>query len=75
MFQITGENKMIILHGVYDNGKIKITEKKLPKIKAKVNIQIIEEQKKINKSKISLGTYNFKGIFDNKNIRDIAYEE
>ena len=30
---------MLVLHGIYDNGKIEIEEKDLPKVKAKVKIQ------------------------------------
>ena len=66
---------MITLHGIYENGIIKINEKKLPKIIAKVNIQILEENnEQIKNRKIPFGQYNLKGQYDNKNIRNIAYE-
>jgi hypothetical protein len=31
---------MLVLHGIYDNGKIEVIEKNPPKIKAKATIQI-----------------------------------
>lgn len=34
----------MILHGIYDNGKIEILEKDLPQIRAKVDI-VLEEEK------------------------------
>ena len=39
----------MILHGIYNNGRIKIKEKKLPKIKTEVDIilpEIVNEEKK-----------------------------
>jgi len=64
---------MITLHGIYDNGRIIIEEKELPKIKAKVEIIIIEKNSEQTKN-VYLGKYNLGGRYDNKNIRDIAYE-
>mgnify|MGYP006921747855 CR=1 FL=1 len=63
---------MIILHGTYDKGKITIKEKKLPSIKGKVKIELIEEQPKKN---ITLGKYKLGGIYDNLNVRDSAYDK
>ena len=66
---------MITLHGKYKNGNIIINEKKLPKLEADVNIQIIEPNDiKKQKRKKMLGKYKLHGIFDNKNIRDLAYD-
>lgn len=42
----------MILHGIYENGQIFLTNKKLPKIKGKVEIIFIEDKKvKTKKSK------------------------
>ena len=45
----------MILHGIYDNGNIKINGKNLPKIKAEVEIIIKDKpwQKKIRKVKVT----------------------
>ncbi len=63
---------MMILHGTYDNGKVIFEDKILPKIKAKVRIEILDEKKMENKTE--LGKYLLGGFYDEKNIRDIAYE-
>ena len=43
---------MIILHGVYDHGKIEIKEKDLPDIKADVEISIPDTGKKSELKKL-----------------------
>ena len=63
---------MITLHGTYDNGKVILDEKDLPKIKAKVRVEILDETKEKNQRQ--LGKYNLAGFYDGQNIRDIAYE-
>lgn len=63
---------MITLHGTYDNGAISIDEEDLPRIKSKVNIQLIETSE--NAPRIRLGQYDLKGKHDYKNIRDLAYD-
>ncbi len=63
----------MILHGVYDNGKITITEKDLPKVKVNVEI-ILHTQENPVKSNFNQGIYSLSGIFDNKNLRDLAHE-
>ncbi len=37
---------MIILHGIYDNGKIEIKEKDLPKMKGEVEIRLQNTSKR-----------------------------
>ncbi len=50
---------MIILHGVYDNGKIMIEEKDLPKLKSKVEIKILDDD--LNESKEQLNFHKSQG--------------
>ena len=38
----------MILHGIYENGKIRIKEKNLPNIKANVDIYLYEEANRDN---------------------------
>lgn len=63
---------MITLHGTYDNGKVILEEKDLPRIKAKARIEILDEKK--DKQPVHLGKYNLGGFYDEKNVRDIAHE-
>jgi hypothetical protein len=37
---------MIILHGIYDNGKVEIREKDLPKMRVEIEITLPEKQEK-----------------------------
>ena len=41
----------MILHGIYDNGKIILTDNNAPRIKANVEINIIEELESPKKAK------------------------
>jgi hypothetical protein len=55
---------MLVLHGTYENGRVEILEKDLPRIKANVEIKIIPEIKKrkfnsISKLKINTKKYKF----------------
>jgi hypothetical protein len=51
----------MILHGLYENGKITFEEKKLPKGKALVEIKLVPE-KKVNYKKFQ----QLKGIWKNR---------
>ncbi len=65
----------MVLHGIYENGKIKIKEKKLPKIRAEVEIKILEHYNKNQSFNKNNGKYDFKGMFDELNIRELAHEQ
>ena len=39
---------MLVLHGIYDNGKVEILEKDLPEIKAEVEIHLVKPQSKFS---------------------------
>ncbi len=59
----------MILHGIYDNGKITIKEKNIPKIKKEVEI-IFNDDKKI-KNGLDFEKISAYGIWENKkNITD-----
>ena len=45
---------MIILHGIYDNGKIEITDKGLPNVRAEIEIILKEKSWQRDNSKIKL---------------------
>ncbi len=55
---------MIILHGYYDERKIEILEKDLPKVKGKVEIVIKENSNKKEKLKSIINELR-KKVFDN----------
>ncbi|NPV02225.1 MAG: hypothetical protein HPY53_12690 [Brevinematales bacterium] len=42
---------MIILHGIYDNGKVEIREKDLPKMRVEIEITLPEEREKRDMAK------------------------
>ena len=46
--------KMIILHGIYDNGKVEITDKNLPNIRAEIEIILKEKSWQRDNSRIKL---------------------
>jgi hypothetical protein len=55
---------MLVLHGVYNNGKIKIEEKDLPKIKTKVEIRLPDIKKdrgfrSISRIQVDLSHFHF----------------
>ncbi len=65
---------MIILHGVYDNGKIMIEEKDLPKLKSKVEIKILDDD--LNESKEQLNFHKSKGkLLVDRLSREDYYED
>ena len=45
---------MIILHGIYDNGKVEITDKNLPNIRAEIEIILKEKSWQRDNSRIKL---------------------
>ena len=45
---------MIILHGIYDNGKIEITDKGLPNVRAEIEIILKEKSWQRENSRIKL---------------------
>jgi hypothetical protein len=55
---------MIVLHGIYDHGKIKITDKNLPQIKTKVEIVIPEETPKNSHREKNKILFDFRGKLD-----------
>lgn len=57
----------MILHGIYDRGKIKIKGKKLPDITSKVEIYLKEEPENLDISQLpACGMWK-----DRKDIRDV----
>ncbi len=46
--------RMIILHGIYDNGKVEITDKDLPNVRAEIEIILKEKSWQRDNSKIKL---------------------
>ena len=52
---------MITLHGIYDNGKIIISEKELPKIKAQVEVIIKNTEPSVRRKLIHKNFYRTKG--------------
>ncbi|MEJ5284909.1 MAG: hypothetical protein ACP5Q5_06880 [Brevinematia bacterium] len=54
---------MIILHGFYDEGKIEILEKDLPKVKGEVEIIIKEKSSKKENLKKIFSKLNEKKVF------------
>ncbi len=67
---------MIILHGIYDHGKVRITDKDLPNIRACVEIRLDSQQPGAPDPGIKdiLGKYHFGKDLDQKKLRDIVYE-
>ncbi|MEJ5284911.1 MAG: hypothetical protein WHS77_07660 [Brevinematales bacterium] len=61
---------MIILHGFYDEGKIEILEKDLPKVKGEVEI-IIKEKRKLKDRIKTVKGLKINTTFD----RETIYEE
>ena len=45
---------MIILHGIYDNGKVEITDKDLPNVRGEIEIILKEKSWQRDNSKIKL---------------------
>ncbi|NBU98784.1 MAG: hypothetical protein EBS19_11345 [Spirochaetia bacterium] len=45
---------MIILHGIYDNGKVEITDKNLPNVRAEIEIILKEKSWQRDNSRIKL---------------------
>jgi hypothetical protein len=63
----------MILHGIYDNGRIILIEKNLPKVKANVKIDFVEDerQKKILDIPVSISVKKLRGLWKNrKDIND-----
>ncbi len=58
----------MILHGTYNNGKITIDEKKLPHVKAKVEIKIIDELKEQKSSDAAPILNKLRGILKGVNL-------
>lgn len=61
---------MIILHGYYDEGRIEILEKDLPKVKGEVEI-IVKEKKSIRENIKTVKGLKINTTFD----RDTIYNE
>ena len=62
----------MVLHGIYDNGKIVLTDKELPNIK--VEVDIIIEYDKVDKLKQNRWDNILKLVNDNKvNIGTISW--
>ena len=61
---------MIILHGIYDNGKVEITDKNLPNIRAEIEIILKEKSWQRDNSRIKLQ----KQVFASKIIVNLRSE-
>ena len=67
---------MIVLHGIYDHGKIKLTDKNLPEVcaEAEIRVEIPVETDISKKLGDIVGKYHFGTDLDEKNMRDIIYD-
>jgi hypothetical protein len=67
---------MIVLHGIYDHGKIRLTDKDLPAVyaEAEIRVEIPEETNTSQKIVDIVGKYHFGTELDGKNIRDMIYD-